>query len=125
MTPTYRDISFYNLYVYREVAVKTRDRLVRMREDKDAFLGDLLKQRKAAYDKKLSDFNARVERERAIRMAERKQKRRRSSLCRFSWFAITWFCKRFDDFRQGIFLKFRWRPAKLNINTSPAEFRKS
>ena len=62
--------------VDREVAVKTRDRLVRMREDKDAFLGDLLKTRKAAYDKKLADFNARVERERAIRMAERKQKRK-------------------------------------------------
>ena len=60
----------------REVAVKTRDRLVRMKDDKDAFLGDLLNTRKAAYDKKLADFNARVERERAIRMAERKQKRK-------------------------------------------------
>ena len=60
----------------REVAVKTRDRLVRMREDKDAFLGDLLKNRQAVYDKKVADFNSRVERERAIRMAERKQKRK-------------------------------------------------
>ena len=62
--------------VDREVAVKTRDRLVRMREDKDAFLGDLLSKRKAAYDKKLADFNAKVERERAIRLAERKQRRK-------------------------------------------------
>ena len=53
--------------VDRELAVKTRDRLMKMKGDKDAFQAELQRKRKAAYEKKLADFNAKVERERAIR----------------------------------------------------------
>ena len=60
----------------RELAVKTRDRLSRMKEDKDAFMNSLLKQRKATFETKLKDFNKTIEEQRVIRLAERKKQRK-------------------------------------------------
>merc|ERR1719438_605603 len=53
--------------VEREEAVKTRDRLSRMKDDKNAFMEKLLKERKADFDKKLSEFNKAVETQRSSR----------------------------------------------------------
>ena len=47
-----------------------------MKEDKDAFMNSLLKQRKAQFESKLKDFNKLIEEERVIRLAERKKKRK-------------------------------------------------
>merc|ERR1712226_1197325 len=65
-----------NSITEREESVKTRDRLVRMKEDKNAFMEKLLKERKEEFDTKLSDYNKMVEEERADRMKERKETRK-------------------------------------------------
>merc|ERR1712038_783003 len=65
-----------NAITEREESVKTRDRLARMKEDKNAFMEKLLKERKAEFDKKLSDYNKMIEEERAIRLKERKEERK-------------------------------------------------
>ena len=60
----------------REESVKTRDRLTRMKEDKNAFMEKLLRERREVFDQKLSDFNAMVEEQRAVRLEERKEARK-------------------------------------------------
>ncbi len=52
----------------REEAVKTRDRLSRMKEDKNKFMDQLLKERKTLFDQKLGDFNKLVEEQKAKRL---------------------------------------------------------
>jgi hypothetical protein len=47
-----------------------------MKEDKDAFMNSLLKQRKATFETKLKDFNKLIEDQRVIRLAERKKQRK-------------------------------------------------
>merc|ERR1711976_1158837 len=60
----------------REESVKTRDKLTRMKEDKNAFMEKLLRERREVFDQKLSDFNAMVEEQRAVRLEERKEARK-------------------------------------------------
>jgi len=60
----------------REVAVESKKRMMRMKEDKDSYLSDLLSQRKSAFDKKIREYNAKLEKERAARLAERKEARK-------------------------------------------------
>merc|ERR1712141_631826 len=60
----------------REEAVGHRDRLSRMKEDKDNFMATLLTQRKAQFEKKLKEYNKMVEEQRAIRMEDRKTQRK-------------------------------------------------
>ena len=48
----------------------------RMKEDKDAFMNSLLKQRKATFETKLKDFNKLIEDQRVIRLADRKKQRK-------------------------------------------------
>ena len=48
----------------------------RMKEDKDAFMNSLLKQRKATFETKLKDFNKLIEEQRVVRLAERKKQRK-------------------------------------------------
>merc|ERR1711997_465888 len=60
----------------REEAVGNRDRLSRMKEDKDNFMATLLTQRKAQFEKKLKEYNKMVEEQRAIRMEDRKIQRK-------------------------------------------------
>jgi len=60
----------------REEAVVTRDRMARMKEDKDNFMATLLTQRKATFEKKLKEYNKTIEEERAIRLDERKVQRK-------------------------------------------------
>ncbi len=60
----------------REVAVETKKRMIRMKEDKDSFLTDLLKERKSIFDRKLKEYSVKLEKERAAKLAERKRQRR-------------------------------------------------
>merc|ERR1739848_477170 len=60
----------------REEAVKTRDRLSRMKTDKNAFMEKLLKERQADFDKKLKDYTNLVDVQREIRLEERKESRK-------------------------------------------------
>merc|ERR1712043_73961 len=60
----------------REEAVATRDRMARMKEDKDNFMATLLTQRKATFEKKLKEYNKTLEEQRAIRLEERKYQRK-------------------------------------------------
>merc|ERR1712066_135420 len=56
----------------REEAVQNRDRLARMKKDKEDFMSTLLKQRKDIYEKKLKEYNAMIDKQREIRLEERK-----------------------------------------------------
>merc|ERR1712083_1056353 len=60
----------------REQAVKTRDRLIRMAADKNAFMEKLLKERQADFDKKQEDYTKLMNEARAIRLEERKEERK-------------------------------------------------
>merc|ERR1711997_452139 len=60
----------------REEAVKTRDRLSRMKTDKNAFMEKLLKERQADFDEKLKDYTNLVDVQREIRLEERKESRK-------------------------------------------------
>merc|ERR1719470_157713 len=55
--------------------VENRDRMVRMRDDKDKYLESLLKERKNVFEKKITEFNVLVDEERKIRLARRKEER--------------------------------------------------
>merc|ERR1712130_787492 len=52
--------------------VENRDRMVRMRDDKDKYLESLLKERKNVFEKKIAEFNVLVAEERKIRLERRK-----------------------------------------------------
>lgn len=60
----------------RKQAVAARERLVRMKPDKDAFLENLLRERNAVYQDKLKEFEKMLAEERRIRLLERKKKRK-------------------------------------------------
>merc|ERR1712130_631715 len=52
----------------RENDVKNRDRMARMRADKDQYLEGLLKERKNIFEKKLGEFNVTLADERKLRL---------------------------------------------------------
>lgn len=60
-----------------QVSLEHSKRLLRMHEDRDEFLSQLKSSRRSEIEKKLNDFNARLEVERKNRLAERKEQRRR------------------------------------------------
>merc|ERR1712227_844078 len=60
----------------RDEAVANRDRLARMKEDKDNFMATLLTQRKAKFDTKLKEYNKMFEEQRSVRLEERKAQRK-------------------------------------------------
>merc|ERR1712129_90498 len=55
--------------------VENRDRMVRMREDKDKYLDSLLKERKNVFEKKITEFNDLMADERKTRLERRKEER--------------------------------------------------
>merc|ERR1711970_1433017 len=55
--------------------IENRDRMVRMRDDKDKYLESLLKERKNVFEKKITEFNVLVDEERKIRLERRKDER--------------------------------------------------
>merc|ERR1719378_982601 len=59
----------------REEAVQNRNRLARMKKDKEDFMSTLLKQRKDIYEKKLKEYNAMIDKQRDIRLEEKKRER--------------------------------------------------
>merc|ERR1712076_75093 len=67
----------------REEAVLNRDRLERMKEDKDNFMATLLTQRKAKFDLKLKEYNKMFEEQRAIRLEERKAQRKEARRAKY------------------------------------------
>ncbi|GBM00210.1 Eukaryotic translation initiation factor 3 subunit A [Araneus ventricosus] len=60
----------------RTLAVQERDRLLRLKDDKDAFLERLKKARASEYQEKLEEFNKMLAEERKTRLEERRQKRK-------------------------------------------------
>jgi translation initiation factor 3 subunit A len=60
----------------RKVAVATRDRMKRMKEDKDEFLKSLLESRQHIFMSKVADFEKRLNEEKARRLQERKEQRK-------------------------------------------------
>lgn len=60
----------------RALAVQYRDRLMRLKEDRDKFLERLQKARLSIHQEKLAEFEKIVAEERKKRLAERKQKRK-------------------------------------------------
>uniref|UniRef100_V5GT97 Eukaryotic translation initiation factor 3 subunit A n=1 Tax=Anoplophora glabripennis TaxID=217634 RepID=V5GT97_ANOGL len=60
----------------RKLAVATRDRLARMKPDKDEFLAKLKKERNIVYEDKLKEFEKLLAEERKKRLQERKAKRK-------------------------------------------------
>merc|ERR1712202_50522 len=59
----------------RESDVTNRDRMVRMREDKDKYLESLLKERKNVFEKKITEFEVLVPDERQMRLDRRREER--------------------------------------------------
>merc|ERR1711962_973271 len=55
--------------------VANRDRMARMKEDKDKYLTSLLNERKSVYEKKAAEHQILVEEERKIRLEKRKEER--------------------------------------------------
>merc|ERR1719347_1361015 len=55
--------------------VENRDRMVRMRDDKDKYLESLLKERKNVFEKKITEFNVLVASEKKDRLDKRRQER--------------------------------------------------
>lgn len=64
-----------NLIEERKIAVQNRDRMKRMKEDKELYLKQLLESRKDIFVAKLADFEKRLTEEKARRLAERKSQR--------------------------------------------------
>ncbi|XP_040564646.1 eukaryotic translation initiation factor 3 subunit A [Lepeophtheirus salmonis] len=60
----------------REVALATQKRLSRIKDDKNIYLSQLLKERKSEFEKKLKEFNVLMEKEKVRRLAERKELRK-------------------------------------------------
>ncbi|CAG9760936.1 unnamed protein product [Ceutorhynchus assimilis] len=61
----------------RKLAVSTRDRLIRIKPDKDQFLAKLKKQRNTLYEEKLREFEKLLAEERKKKLAERKISRKK------------------------------------------------
>merc|ERR1712002_817075 len=59
----------------RESDVANRDRMVRMREDKDKYLESLLKERKNVFERKIAEFDQLVAEERKMRLDSRREER--------------------------------------------------
>merc|ERR1719278_1904598 len=64
-----------DLKTNRESDVINRDRLARMKEDKDKYVTNLFKERKSVYENKAEEHQAPVEEERKIRLERRKEER--------------------------------------------------
>ncbi|XP_068218181.1 eukaryotic translation initiation factor 3 subunit A isoform X2 [Palaemon carinicauda] len=60
-----------------QVSLEHSKRLQQMHKDRDEFLSQLKSSRRSEIEKKLNDFNARLEVERKTRLTERKEQRRR------------------------------------------------
>jgi len=60
----------------RKIAVATRDRMKRMKSDKNAFLSTLLESRRHVYEEKLAKFEEDLARVKEDRLRERREKRR-------------------------------------------------
>ncbi|KFM57471.1 Eukaryotic translation initiation factor 3 subunit A, partial [Stegodyphus mimosarum] len=60
----------------RALAVQYRDRLMRLKDDRDKFLERLKKARASVYQEKMAEFKKILDEERKKRLAERKQKRK-------------------------------------------------
>ncbi|ODN03159.1 Eukaryotic translation initiation factor 3 subunit A, partial [Orchesella cincta] len=60
----------------RKIAVANRDRMKRMRDDKDKFLKNLLDARRDTFMEKLNEFEKSFQAEKSRRMAERKDQRK-------------------------------------------------
>jgi translation initiation factor 3 subunit A len=60
----------------RQIQAENRDRLLRMVNDKDAFLDILSRARNDDYQKKMKEFKDKLEAAREVRMAERKEQRK-------------------------------------------------
>ncbi|XP_057654907.1 eukaryotic translation initiation factor 3 subunit A [Diorhabda carinulata] len=67
----------------RKLAVATRDRLLRMRADKDEFITKLKKERNIVYEDKLKEFEQRLSDERKKRLLDRKQQRKEERRIRY------------------------------------------
>lgn len=67
----------------RKLAVATRDRLSRMKPDKDAFLDKLKKERNVVYEDKLKEFEKLLNEERQKRLSERKMRRKEERRIRY------------------------------------------
>ncbi|RZB39620.1 eukaryotic translation initiation factor 3 subunit A [Asbolus verrucosus] len=67
----------------RKLSVATRDRLARMKPDKDAFLEKLKKERNIVYEDKLKEFEKHMNEERQKRLLERKIKRKEERRSRY------------------------------------------
>ncbi|KAL1449822.1 hypothetical protein WDU94_002295 [Cyamophila willieti] len=61
----------------RNLAVAHRERLKRLKEDKEYFMNKLLKERQSSYESKLEAFEKRLTEERKKRLVKRKQERKR------------------------------------------------
>ncbi|XP_064630088.1 eukaryotic translation initiation factor 3 subunit A-like [Lineus longissimus] len=59
-----------------DIAIEHRDRLLRMRGDRDIFLNDLKDKRKTVHKDNLKNFEIKLAEERKLRVAERKQQRK-------------------------------------------------
>merc|ERR1719167_1043145 len=55
--------------------VENRDRMVRMRDDKEKYLESLLKERENIFEKKIAEFDQKVAEERKTRLERRKEER--------------------------------------------------
>uniref|UniRef100_T1D215 Eukaryotic translation initiation factor 3 subunit A n=1 Tax=Cupiennius salei TaxID=6928 RepID=T1D215_CUPSA len=60
----------------RVLALKDRNRLIRMKEDKENFIDCLMKARSSTYEEKMAEFTKMLDEERKKRFAERKRRRR-------------------------------------------------
>lgn len=60
----------------RKLAVATRDRLVRMKVDKDEFLNKLKKERNSVYEDKLKEFETTLSEAKIKRLQERRMERK-------------------------------------------------
>lgn len=68
----------------RALAIEMRDRLQRVRPDRDEFLAKLKSERASVYKEKISEFEKKLSEERVKRLAERRQQRKEERRAR--WF---------------------------------------
>ena len=86
----------------REEAVKTRDRLARMKEDKNAFMEKLLKERREDFENLLSDFKKSVDttRQKVKKISKNPLKRKEfcssKLFCKQTFMSFFGFCQTFN-----------------------------
>ncbi|KAH1009215.1 hypothetical protein HUJ04_001605 [Dendroctonus ponderosae] len=94
----------------RKLAVATRDRLCRMKADRDEFLNKLTSERNALYSEKLGAFEKMLAEERRKRLNERKEKRKEAR--RVKWLKEKQEAEEEERKRQQQLLEEREREAK-------------